>query len=69
MTFDNKECNTNQVIIGIDLSKQIDLTPCPICWGTGRAKQFVAFAQVDGRSISKTKKVKCTKCNGTGVLK
>lgn len=68
MTFDNKECKNNQLIIGIDLSRPFNLTPCPICWGSGEAKQFVAFAQIGGKSISKTQKVKCIKCKGTGIL-
>lgn len=68
MTFVNKECNNNYLNIAMDLSKSISLSPCPICWGSGKAKQFVAFAQVGGGSISKTQKVKCTKCRGTGFL-
>lgn len=69
MTINNNKFQNDQMYFGIDLSKQIDFTPCPTCLGTGRAKQFVAFAKVGGGSISKTKKIKCSKCNGTGVLK
>lgn len=69
MKINNNKFRNDQMYFGIDLSKQIDFTPCPLCLGTGTAKQFVAFAKVSGDSISKTKIIKCSKCNGTGVLK
>lgn len=51
-----------------EISKRIIFPTCPICLGSGKAKQFVAFAKMGGGSVSKTQEIKCPKCKGTGFI-